>query len=418
MLPKKLLSILIILICFFGAIYVFSSVRLNSSSSLILEEARGGFNLISSYGSSLIGVSTNSDESFSIWVYDWITKEFNVLATTQHRPDILEGATREILAWGEELDDTDGSYARYFSVRPGDENPVRLSFLEAYQSSRPSPYFYVWAGLIRGSNFLIANGKDFDQTYSEYSIWNLATTERQTLVLDEPREIISFSPVLGDDEEFFLIGEAQLYGQNFYFRLMSLAPFETVTETAWTDYAFPIVAGSSPDEAVFLSGYVSANLIKIEEQDSQMSLKLSVIGDIPETHKWYFSLRKALSDAMKNAKEDGVLTAPGAFTPNANIDERYWRNGFFFWRTIDPPYIKIARDGEDTSTISETVSLKIDPEFSFLPSEDGTTLIVQSAPDSFQLYLVEFPKLTFYKEFKLSYDSISKALSLTDSINK
>lgn len=410
---RGLLLILVILGCVCAIMYILSTKPSHDRGPVDSFTGTRIVELSASYGTYLMGVSQNSDASFSIWVYDWTTMDFQVLVATQHRPDILEGSTREVLAWGEEFDEDDGSYARYLMVRPGDKHPVRLSYLEEYQFSRPSPYFHVQAGLIRGSNFLIANGKDFDQSYSEYTIWNLMTAERQTMVLDEPREMISFSPALGDEEKFFVIGEAELnIPPNFYCRLMSLEPFEAVAETVGPDWPFPIVAGSNPYEAVILSGYVSATLIKIEKQDSEMSLKLSVVGDIPESKKWYFSLKKSFSDAIEYARESGLISAPGAFMPNPNIDDPYWRNGFFFWRTIDPPQIKIARDAQDVGTLLDTVSLKMEPEFSFLPSQDASMLVVQTALDTFQVWSLEYPELVLGQEHKLSYDTASHELTL------
>ncbi|HIJ64322.1 MAG TPA: cobalt ECF transporter T component CbiQ [Candidatus Hydrogenedentes bacterium] len=374
----------------------------------LFRSGRPDIQQVTCYSTYLLGSSWNPDGSSCVWMYDWDAAAFDVLARRDVKLALLEGSWRGRLLWQEwpgnrsrDLPD----YAYYTQAR-GEDEPISLNsvfpgraWFSCVMSEDAAEDHYFPEGLVVGTNYLVADHSytEDEEFRSDLVLLDLSVrTDLGSVPLTlEEAGTMRVAVKVEKDSGLLLIARSSWPDSSLY--LCRTSPFSKLDQVI-----VPPIRGiaqlTPPGEYVLeLSSWDSMN--------SFIQVRVADVGGT--TTSLEFGTPIAVPEPARFIERYSLDNLPRIRTTEPNIMQNYWRNGLMLWNTQRPARVNIAKENKQAAA-----RLGVEDRTDFWVNDDGTALVTKDKPDSFRVYRVDFPKITFIEEIRLVYDRETGELSV------
>ena len=371
------------------------------------------------YDTSLLGTTENPDGTWSIWHYDWVSDGFEVLAQRSERVRLVEGSTSERVVWNEISGESPHNLSsQRFALSADDRTPVLLDFGSLEEQADTAFVMDVSVKMVQGTSLLVIPVvAGTNPNANALILWDLAEQEeRGRIALGNSMAMDPhLSARLGPEKKHIVFYHYDP-PRGYFARLCTLDPFVEVASLCFAS-GFHGISVSKVSNHVVLARPMAYLKLEFGLEPGAEFLRIAGAEGLPERDMTYDSYLEPLTDAVRSRSPKRALDVGEA---RRNAVAGTWRDGLMFWCTVKPPVMKIAKDGE--TDFDKVVEVPFPgsgtPHDYFCVSDDGTILVIPSGKNTFRLYEIDFPKVTLFRECRLTYDRESETLSMEVSTEK
>lgn len=352
---------------------------------------------------------------FCIWSYDFESGELKVHAQRDKLPRLFEGSTPSFLTWEEWAENAETALTKYYRQLVGDANPIALNLdsVLAFQNELGESDFRLAQAHNDPATLFVSPFSNLDplrvsgSSPKPIAIIDIETGREKGRIQGVRSPFPNFC-FLGAESEYLAVADALGLSSFAQVSVFDASTYKELTRLD-TKFIYAEIAAIGLDEFIIRQSNFDFAMCRLESDGAHCSILEEESVHFPEA-TWKTSTVVGLKTTVGYVLSGGIPTK--WYNRYIDVSGSFYRNGVVAWEAVRPPCLRVAQ-AEDPASVTE-FPLK-NPggrEWPFQLSTDGTKLITQSGPDSFQILRVALPKISVEQECRLKYDGDSNTLTL------